>query len=112
MRKDKSDVIIANEVVAPRQVGKPNLRRGGPGRPAGIPNKITQSVRDMVLTALEEAGGAAYLLERAKDPRTQAAFLTLVGRVLPLQVVGGQDGPVIFERIVREIVPLPAPPSV
>ncbi len=68
--------------------GKP-----GPGRPKGIPNKMTGEIKEMILAALEGAGGVQYLIDRANDPRTAAAFLTLVGKVLPLQVTGaGENG--------------------
>jgi hypothetical protein len=40
----------------------------------------------MILTALNQAGGAEYLAKRAEDCPT--AFLALVGRVLPMQVTG------------------------
>jgi len=64
----------------------------GPGRPKGTANKIPAAIKDMVLTALSNAGGAEYLERRANDPRTAAAFLGLVGKVLPLQVTGADGG--------------------
>lgn len=67
---------------------KSNLPGAGPGRPKGIPNKNTGMLKDMILTALSNAGGAEYLERRANDPRTAAAFLGLVGKVLPMQVTG------------------------
>lgn len=66
----------------------------GPGRPKGAQNRVTKQLKDMVLEALEGAGGVEYLEARAKDPRTASAFLTLVGKVLPLQVTGADGGPV------------------
>lgn len=42
----------------------------------------------MITQALDKAGGVAYLVRCAKDPKTASAFLTLVGKVLPLQVTG------------------------
>jgi len=60
----------------------------GPGRPKGAQNKVTSDIKAMVLAALEGAGGKDYLIERALDPRTAGAFLTLLGKVLPLQVTG------------------------
>lgn len=66
----------------------------GPGRPKGVPNKTTGLIKDMITQALEGAGGVDYLIERAQDPKTAGAFLTLVGKVLPVQVTGDGGGPV------------------
>jgi hypothetical protein len=74
----------------------------GPGRPKGVPNKVTADVKAMVLQALSEAGGAAYLLEQSEKNPT--AFMTLVGKVLPLTVAGDPDAPLTFQEVVRRIV--------
>jgi len=62
------------------------------GRQKGSPNKITSTLKDMVLQALDESGGVEYLKQTAID--NPSAFLTLVGKVLPLQVTGENGGPV------------------
>lgn len=68
-----------------------NLRTTG--RPKGAVNKITADLKNMILEALDNAGGAEYLEARANDPKTAAAFLGLVGKVLPMTVQGPeQDG--------------------
>lgn len=69
----------------------------GPGRPKGSPNKVQQAVKEMITAALDEAGGVEYLTRCANDPKTASAFLTLVGKVLPLQVTGANGGPISFE---------------
>ena len=46
----------------------------------------------MVLAALDEAGGIKYLVEQARA--NPAVFLTLIGKILPLQVTGKDDGPI------------------
>ncbi|ABI86464.1 hypothetical protein CH72_642 [Burkholderia ambifaria AMMD] len=66
----------------------------GPGRKKGVPNKMTVEVKEMIRQALDEAGGVDYLVERAKDPRTASAFLSLVGKVLPLTLQGDPNAPV------------------
>lgn len=77
---------------------KPGEHRGGRSR--GTPNKLTATVKDMILQALNDAhpkGGAAYLKDQAEKNPT--AFLTLVGKVLPLQHEhSGPDGKPIDVR--------------
>ena len=77
------------------------------GSRKGIPNKTTGQIKDMILTALDKAGGADYLLERANDPKTAAAFLGLVGKVLPMQITGA-DGGAIHTVTRIELVPMRA----
>lgn len=64
------------------------------GRTAGTPNKTTGLLKDMILSALSQAheGGAVEYL-KTQATANPAAFLTLVGKVLPLQVNGpGENG--------------------
>jgi hypothetical protein len=63
----------------------------GKGRPKGVPNKLTTELKDMILQALSNKGGVVYLEKQADE--NPHAFLTLVGKVLPLQVTGenGKD---------------------
>lgn len=90
--------------LAKKQTGENLIGKGrpGPGRPKGIPNKTTTAIKEMVVEALQEAGGIVYLLEQSEKNPT--AFLTLVGKVLPLQVAGDPDNPLIIAKVVREVV--------
>lgn len=84
----------------PNRGSKPGERRGG--RKAGTPNILNAQVKDMIVNALHRAGGEDYLYQQAlEQPK---AFMTLIGRVLPLQVTGEGGGPVQIEKIVREVV--------
>ena len=66
------------------------------GSRKGIPNKIGADVRAMVLAALDRAGGADYLHEQAHaNPR---AFLALIGRIIPTQITGQDDAPLMPEH--------------
>ena len=56
----------------------------GGGTRKGSPNKGTQELRDMILSALDRAGGVKYLEAQARD--TPASFLTLIGKVLPQNI--------------------------
>lgn len=67
-------------------------KRPGSGRKKGVPNKINADLKSMILGALDEKGGQAYLVEQAGLNPT--AFLTLVGKVLPMTVAGDQDNPI------------------
>lgn len=64
-------------------------KRPGQGRPKGSTNKQSELIRDMVAAALDDAGGVKYLAGVAATH--PAAFLSLVGKVLPIQVTG-KDG--------------------
>ena len=63
------------------------------GRAKGTPNKTTAALKDMILQALDQKGGMDYLAKQADENPT--AFLTLLGKVLPLQVTGDRDAPVV-----------------
>lgn len=62
------------------------------GRAKGVPNKTTKALKDMILSALDTAGGEQYLAQQAAENPT--AFLTLIGKVLPMQLVGDPENPV------------------
>jgi len=81
----------------------------GPGRPKGVPNKTTALLKDAVLKAAEAAGGGGpdglvnYLVAQAKQNPTP--FLSLLGRVLPMQVSDEVDKSVsvTIRQIVEEV---------
>jgi hypothetical protein len=92
-----------SKVVGSAEKRKPP--NAGKGREKGVPNKVTRELKDMILGALDQAGGIDYLHERAADPRTASAFLSLVGKTLPLTVKGtGANGEHIFHKIIVEVV--------
>ncbi len=86
--------------------------RPGPGRGKGTPNKTTALLKDAILKAAEGAGGdeglAGYLQKQAG--LNPGPFMALLGKVLPLQVGGDPDNPIITE-IRRVIVALPRNPD-
>lgn len=65
---------------------RPGRPKGSGGRPKGVQNKLTRSVKEAIFQAFEGAGGVRYLLEVAReDPRT---FCTLLGKLVPHEVSG------------------------
>jgi hypothetical protein len=58
----------------------------------------------MILNALAKAGGEQYLVDQAES--NPKAFLTLVGKVVPLQLTGpGADGEHLHSLEVRFVRP-------
>ncbi len=82
------------------------------GRPKGVPNRLTTSLRNDILAALAKAGGkggaVAYLTRQAEE--NPGAFLSLVGKVLPTTVRGDPDAPLRVDVITRRIID-PAQPG-
>ena len=76
--------------------GRPKPPNAGKGRPKGSLNKTTRDVKEMILAALAGAGGAEYLQRQAVE--NPSAFLTLIGKVLPMQITG-KDGGAVATRI-------------
>lgn len=66
-------------------------KTSGQGRPKGAQNKTTKALKEMILGALDQAGGESYLLQQARE--NPNAFLTLVGKVLPTTLAGDPENP-------------------
>lgn len=77
------------------KIGQNTRGRAGLGRPKGAPNKITGSMKEMILGALEQAGGVGWLAKQADENPT--AFMALLGKLLPndLQVSGANGAPIV-----------------
>lgn len=90
---------MANASTVPESAGK---RRPPGGSRKGIPNKVTADLKAMILGALDKAGGEEYLLGQAHE--NPKAFLTLLARVLPLQVQGDAENPLYIAKIERVVV--------
>lgn len=71
-----------------RPKGQPKLG----GRQKGTPNKLTADLKGMILGALSAKGGQKYLERQAEE--NPNAFLTLVGKVLPMTVQGDSENPI------------------
>jgi len=81
----------ASKVQAAAKRKPPNA---GKGRVKGVPNKLTKELKDMIIEALDEAGGVEYLVRQAKK-KNPTAFMTLLGKVLPMQVAGDPNNPLL-----------------
>jgi hypothetical protein len=81
--------------ISKRGGARPNSggRRPGAGRPKGSKNKLTKTVRDAIIAAFDEVGGPRYLAQQAKTNPT--AFMALLAKVLPTQLTGADDEPLL-----------------
>lgn len=72
----------------------------GPGRPKGVPNKVTTAVKDMLREALDKVGGAKYLAQQAK--KNPGPFLALIGKLIPSEVKATIDtSDALAERLAK-----------
>jgi len=83
-----------------RKVGGSTLKNTGnmgKGRRKGVPNKTTALLKDAILKAAEQAGDeyegglVGYLKVQALNE--PAAFMSLLGKVLPMQIQGDAENP-------------------
>lgn len=85
---------------------KPGTPKTG-GRKKGTPNKTTALLKDAILQAATQAGGpeglVGYLTIQAVD--NPGPFMSLLGKVLPMQVTGPDDGPVQMPVIIALTAP-------
>ena len=85
----------------PFKPGQP--KRGG--RQKGTTNKNTTQLKDAILQAATEEGNGtltAYLRQQAREQ--PAAFMSLLGRVLPLQLQNDRDNPFPITEVVHLVV--------
>ena len=75
----------------------------GPGRPKGVPNKMTMAVKDAIAQAAEQLGGVNRLVEWAReDPLNERAFWSSIyTKLLPLQVTGANGDAIKTDNVWR-----------
>lgn len=71
----------------------------GKGRPKGVPNKATASIKAAFLEAFEKRGGVPALVAWAAEEPTE--FYKLAARLIPTEMAGPNGGPLTI-RIVRD----------
>ena len=78
-----------------------NTGNMGKGRRKGVPNKTTALLKDAILKAAEQAGDeyegglVGYLKVQALNE--PVAFMSLLGKVLPMQIQGDADNPLVLK---------------
>src|SRR3954451_17146322 len=79
------------------------------GRVAGTPNKLSKALKEMILGALDDAGGQAYLMRQAEEIPT--AFMTLLGKVLPTTLAGDSHNPINSIARIQYVIVDPKEPG-
>ena len=90
---------MGNPKTVASTVGASRKRKKTGGRVAGTPNKVTAELKETILAALDGVGGVDYLQRKAESH--PAAFLALVGKVLPMTVAGTGDNGALIVEITR-----------
>jgi hypothetical protein len=99
----------ASKVVTPAARRRPP--NAGKGRRKGVPNKTTSAIKDAALIAATELGsdgsGKQGLVGYFKmlgmtEPR---AFAGVLARIIPLQVAGDPNNPIVTEIVQRIVDP-------
>ena len=94
MSEEKSQIgeeMLKGEEETTKAVSKSPFggKRHPGGRKKGQVNRVTKDVKEAVLKAFDKAGGHKYLLKLANGTASdRAAFMNLVGKVMPKEVNG------------------------
>jgi hypothetical protein len=65
----------------------------GMGRKKGSPNRFTGTLREAILASFDRVGGIDYLERQARENPT--AYMMLLKTVLPMQITGPNNGPIM-----------------
>ena len=82
------------------------------GRKPGQKNKHTLLLKEAIIAAAQKAGGGdmvAYLTKMALEQ--PGPFLALLGRVLPLQLQGDANNPLVITEVTHRIIDMRPPPQ-
>lgn len=83
-----------------RKTGAHLFKKGEGGRPKGVPNKVSKSIREAVLEAVQPGmchpeGLKGWLVERALGGiEDRKIFAGVVSRVIPIEITGEGGGAV------------------
>lgn len=87
------------------KIGEPGAPK--PGRKKGSVNRTTALLKDAIIEAAVKAGNKGGLVGylRTQANENPVAFMTLLGKVMPLQVEGPEGKPLISGLVVTIVDP-------
>lgn len=82
-----------------------NLTGMGKGRKKGVPNKITRTVKEMLIEAANElnADPVTSLVAMAKEKGGLPAFWGIASRLIPTEITGKDGDPIDMKMTVEFI---------
>ena len=74
-----------------------------PGRPKGVPNKVSRIAKEAIADVFEELGGVAAMAIWASE--NQTSFYNMYSKLLPIQLNGaGENGEHLISNITINLV--------
>jgi hypothetical protein len=78
------------------------------GRQKGTPNRTTALLKDAIILAAEQAGddidgGGLVSYLKAQTTSNPSAYMSLLGKVLPMQITGANGGAVQVQQIITGV---------
>jgi hypothetical protein len=79
-----------------------NLTNEGKGRRKGSLNKFTGTLKEAILASFDRVGGVDYLEKQARE--NPQAYMSLLAKVLPMQISGPNNGPIMLVTPFRKTI--------
>jgi hypothetical protein len=83
----------------PKKQGNPNPKQlpPGPGRPKGIPNKMSRIAKENIETVFFNLGGVEAMAAWARDNQTE--FYRHYAKLIPLTLAGDEKNPIALKDV-------------
>jgi hypothetical protein len=106
-RPSKSEVVKKTERKQQKKRGGNPNPAPGPGRPKGVPNKISGLAKNNIAKVFDEIGGVPRMCEWALANQTE--FYKLYARLVPVQVTGDAENPIAVADVTAKVLSVMTP---
>lgn len=90
---------MADDVKKTAKIGQ---GKAGPGRPPGLPNKLTRAFREAVQAVYGKIGGDEAFAKWARD--NPGEFYKIAARMIPTEVTGAEGAPLAVTPVINVTV--------